>query len=285
VSFEKYYVEFQSKDQAERANELISLAGKTKLNNNQIKELLFPQRRNRIHWFYALLKGMSKNNVTAFDDYKKKHKILESGEEPVWHHFLKNNEWIIGLNVDIKFIRDLLSEQKVGQEDSKGVGSPTVDFLGISYFTVLIELKTSSTRLFKAEKTSKSRSNTWDFSGDFIEAYSQTLAQRTELNSDKKIVDSNGIVIDTHKHRILDPKSVLIIGNRNVEFPHVRQNDLNVKTDCFERFRRDNRNVEIITFDELFERAFHIVYSDKLPLDWYNIPEDKFITETLKVPS
>ncbi|MBK9355442.1 MAG: DUF4263 domain-containing protein [Bacteroidetes bacterium] len=103
---------------------------------------------------------------------------MTKANSEVWHHFLKNNEWIIGLNVEIKFIRDLLSEQKVGNENSKGTGSPKVDLLGVSYFTSLIELKTSDTKIFKIEKTSKSRANTWDFSNDFIEAYSQVLAQR-----------------------------------------------------------------------------------------------------------
>jgi hypothetical protein len=282
ISFESYFIEFQNKGDAERIDELISFSEKTKLSNQEIKKLLFPQRRNTIHWFYAFLKDLSKNSKRAFDTYREKHKIVENGEEPIWHHFLKTNEWIIGLNVDVKFIRDLFSEQKVGKEDTKGKGSPKVDLLGISYFTTLIELKTSKTLVFKKEK-SKSRANTWDFSSDFIEAYSQTLAQRTELNDGKNIIDNAGNIMDTQKHRILDPKSVLIIGNRNSEFPHVRQTELNTKSDTFERFRRDNRNVEIITFDELFERAFHIVYSEKLPVDWHSMETSKFKKDILKV--
>jgi len=283
VSFENYYVEFQNKGHAERIQELKSLAEKTKLSDQEIKELLFPQRKNTIHWFYAFLKDLSKEQKTAFAAYKEKHAIIEQGEEPVWHHFLKTNDWIIGLNVDIKFIRDLFSEQKVGEEDSKGRGNPTVDFLGVSYFTTLIELKTSKTPIFKKDKSNRARSNTWDFSNDFIEAYSQTLAQRTDLHYNKQIVDEQGEILDTQKHRILDPKSVLIIGNRNVEFPHVRSTNLNTKSDCFERFRRDKRNVEIVTFDEIFERAFHIVYSEKLPRDWWDIESKVFIHDVLRI--
>lgn len=283
VSFENYLVEFENKIHAERIKELTSLTEKAKLSNAEIKNVLFSQRRKCIHWFYAFLKDLSKNQITAFNNYRSKHNISENGEEAIWHHFLKINDWIIGLNVDVKFIRDLFPEQKVGSEDTMGKGSPTVDFLGISYFTTLIELKTSKTLIFKTVKSSKSRANTWDFSNDFIEAYSQTLAQRTELSDDKKIVNDIGDIIDTQKHRILDPKSVLIVGNRNVEFPHNRKNELTIKSDCFERFRRDNRNVEIITFDELFERAFHIVYSEKLPNDWYTMETDKFIKDVLKV--
>ena len=147
----------------------------------------------------------------------------------------------------------------------------------------MIELKTSKTKIFRSEKSSKSRANTWDFSNDFIEAYSQTLSQRSEISETKNIEDEDGIIIDTKKHRILDPKAVLIIGNRNEEFPHIRKTEYDVKTDCFERIRRDSRNIEIITFDELFERAFHIVFLEKLPENWYNINPEDFKKDILKV--
>jgi hypothetical protein len=284
ISFDSYLVEFKTKQQAEKINELSSLTENLKLSNDEIKSLLFPQRRNCIHWFYAFLKDLSNSErVRAFDSYRVKHKINEAGEEVIWHHFLKTNDWIIGLNVEIKFIRDLLSEQKVGNENSKGQGSPKVDLLGLSYFTTLIELKTSKTRIFKEAKTSNSRSNTWDFSNEFIEAYSQILAQKTEISPDKNIIDESRNIIDTKINRILDPKAVLIIGNRNEEFPHKRNSALDIKSDCFERFRRDSRNMEIITYDELFERAFHIVFTEKIPKNWYDLSSDEFKKSVLRV--
>ncbi|MDD3740505.1 MAG: DUF4263 domain-containing protein [Bacteroidales bacterium] len=284
VSFDSYLVDFKSKVQAEKVKELTALSESTKLSKHEIKELLLPHRRNAVHWFYAFLKNLhNKEGIKAFDSYRKKHAITEQGEEPIWHHFLKSNDWIIGLNIDIKFIRDLLSKQKVGYEDSKGVGSPEVDLLGISYFTTLIELKTSKTKIFKEKKTTKSRANTWDFSEEFVEAYSQTLAQRSELTEYKDFKDENGSLIDTKKNRILDPKAVLIIGNRNEEFPHIRKSEFDMKSDCFERMRRDSRNIEIVTFDELFERAFHIVFTDKLPKDWYKLDPENFKINVLKL--
>jgi hypothetical protein len=284
VSFDSYLVDFKNKDKAKKFRELYSLTENIKLSKHEIQELLFPQRRNTIHWFYAFLKDLqNKEGVKAFEGYRKKHLIKENGEEAIWHHFFKNNDWIIGLNVDIKFIRDLLSKQSIGNANSKGVGSPEVDLLGISYFTTLIELKTSKTRIFKSEKSTKSRANTWDFSNEFIEAYSQILSQRSEISEAKDIEDDDGLIVDTKKHRILDPKAVLVIGNRNLEFPHIRKSEYDIKTDCFERIRRDSRNIEIITYDELFERAFHIVFSEKLPENWYDFDSEDFKKEILKV--
>ncbi|MEP5072682.1 MAG: Shedu anti-phage system protein SduA domain-containing protein, partial [Crocinitomicaceae bacterium] len=219
----------------------------------------------------------------ALDGYRVKHGINENGDEAIWHHFFKSNEWILGLNVDIRFIRDLETKQKVGNPNSKGVGSPEIDLLGISYFTTLIELKTSKTKIFKESKTTRARANTWDFTSDFIEAYSQVMAQRTEISGDKDFIDDNGKIIDTKIHRIIDPKAVLVVGNRNEEFPHIRNKDFDVKTDCFERFRRDSRNIEVITFDELFERAFHIVFTEKLPKNWYEMEPENFKRSVLRV--
>jgi hypothetical protein len=282
VSFETYIQEFNNKNEQEKINELIQLTESTKLSNEDIKIILSNHRKKAVFGFYCFLKNHNLKDKNPFEYYREIKKISEKGEEVIWHTFLKENDWIIGLNVDIKFIRDFLSEQKVGEENSKGSGSPKVDMLGISYFTTLIELKTSKTKIFKENKTTKSRANTWDFSSEFIEAYSQTLAQRTEISSDKDFIDENRNILDTKKYRILDPKSILIIGNRNLEFPHNRNLDNEYKTDCFERLRRDIRNLDIITYDELFERAFHIVYNTKLPDNWFDIEVELFKKEILK---
>lgn len=283
VSFDNYILEFESKSDSQKVIEIVQLTEKTKLSNEDVKEILNNHRKKALYGFYCLLKSCKVQEQDPFEYYRVSRKIKQSGEEVVWHHFLKENEWIIGLNVDIKFIRDFLSEQKVGEENSKGSGSPKVDLLGLSYFTTLIELKTSKTKIFKENKSSNSRANTWDFSPEFIEAYSQTLAQRTEISSTKDFINDDGIQLDTKKNRILDPKSILLIGNRNVEFPHNRSVTNSYKTDSFERLRRDIRNVEIMTFDELFERAFHIAYTEKIPDDWFNIDEKKFIDDILKM--
>jgi len=50
----------------------------------------------------------------------------------------------------------------------------------------------------------------------------------------------------------------LIIGNWN-EITGCNDKEKLIKEKTFELFRRDSRNVEIITFDELYERANHIV--------------------------
>ena len=55
--------------------------------------------------------------------------------------------------------------------------------------------------------------------------------------------------------RTRDPKAILVIGRSSeiVSVENVR--DAEVRRDTFELFRRDTRNLDIVTFDELLERA------------------------------
>ncbi len=280
VSHEAYIKSFEKEEHTKKVTAILDLIDKTDLTEDSLKSILYNQRKKIVKRFYYLLKNMNVNtDEKSIDFYKKKFNIKELGEEAVWHHFLKNNNWILGLNTDLRFIYDLLSEQKLGSEDSKAKGSSKTDLLGLSYFTTIIELKTPSTPIFKENKTSKSRANTFDFSNDFIESYSQILAQHWDISSnpDKLLKDDNGQLLDRQTIRTIDPKAVLIIGSRNREFPHDRTTINLLKTDSFEKIRRDSKKVDIITFDELFERAFNIVSSDKLPMEWYYINEQEFI--------
>ena len=284
VSHESYKIYFEKEEQSKKISAILDLIDKTDLSEDLLKSILYNQRKKIVKGFYYLLKNIDLNNEEkSIDFYKKKHEINELGEEAVWHHFLKNNNWILGLNTDLRFIYDLLSEQKLGREDSKAKGSSKTDLLGLSYFTTIIELKTPSTPIFKENKTSKSRANTFDFSNDFIESYSQILAQHWDISSnpDKNLRDENENILDRHTIRTIDPKAVLIIGSRNYEFPHNRTSENLLKTDSFERIRRDSKKVDIITYDELFERAFNIVSVEKLPINWYSINEQDFIKNYL----
>lgn len=270
VSRNAYFLEFKDKDEKEKVRELKKLIRKSDLKETDIRSLVFEHRKRHIKVFYYLLKNKIFKGVKAISLYEKKYNLR--GEEAVWHHFFKRNDWILGLNVDIKFIRDFYDEQKVGVENSKGRLSPQSDLLGVSDYTTLIELKHSNTKIFTDKKGKKSRANTWDFSNDFIEGISQCLGQKISFDKsfeNKDFVNDSNIRLDKIKHRTIDPKTVFIIGNRKKEFPHDYLDEHIVKSETFERFRRNIRNIDIITYDELFERAFHLVHSKKILPEWF----------------
>lgn len=245
----------------------IKLAGKIEIlkevlsgddfQGQDIEEIIKSNRKQSLEIFDNLL------NKEFINKYRLKHDIKESGDEAVWHHFLKVNKWILGLNADYRFYIDLLDEQSVGQPTSINTGNPKVDLIPINDYTVLVELKTANTDIFKQKKTSKSRANTWDFSIELIEGISQCLAQKVAIDEtykSKDFINDDGKLIDKRAVRNQDVKSILIIGNKEKEFSSSSKNqDDIIKRDTFERFRRNNRNITVITFDELYEKASYIV--------------------------
>ena len=266
-----YIIEFQNKTEKQKIEDLKELIGIADLSTSDLKALTFESRKQNLKAFYFLLKNSIVRGNKSHDWYREKYK-LPDGEEYIWHHFLKRNDWILGLNLDIRFICDFLDEQKIGLEDSQGKGSPKTDLLGVSDFTTLVELKHPSTDIFKKTK-SKGRANTWDFTADFIEGISQCLGQKFELDKmfdQKPFIKEDGTFLDKNEIQSIDPKTILLIGNKKREFPTRDQiHEHSVKNKTLQRFRRNNRNIDVLTFDELFERAFQVVYSRKLSSEWY----------------
>ncbi len=271
----KFIAEFETQTEKQKVEDIRTLINKADIKETDIRSILFEKRKHNLKAFLFLLKNIEVQGKTSIEYYRDKFDV-QPGDETIWHHFLKNNDWILGLNVDIKFIREFYDEQKVGIENSKSIGSPKADLLGVSDFTTLIELKHSETKIFKTVK-SKGRANTWDFTSDFIEGVSQCLGQKFALDRSYKTKDflnEKGKILDKNLTLTIDPKTVFIIGNRKLEFPHNLENDNYTKSQTFELFRRNNRNVDIVTFDELFERAYHTVYGDIIQQDWFT--EDNF---------
>jgi hypothetical protein len=124
-------------------------------------------------------------------------------------------------------------------------------------FTATVEIKKPSTPVF--DKT-KNRSGAWGFHSDFIGAISQVLEQKAEwhiLGQQNNLYNKEGN--EKLEKRTRDAKAILLIGNKS-EFAELEnKREKEIKQDTFELFRRGSRNIEIITFDELLERANFIV--------------------------
>jgi Domain of unknown function (DUF4263) len=121
-----------------------------------------------------------------------------------------------------------------------------------------VELKRPDTKLFEA---AQNRSRSWKLSNNLVDAVSQILAQKAawEIKSAQDCYTDSGNLID---QKTSDPKCILIVGNKT-QFDD-NQRDKEIKLRTFELFRRDSRNIEILTYDELYERAYYIV-NQKLP--------------------
>jgi hypothetical protein len=256
-----FYTIFKHKNKTEKLLEINKLMTDSNLTENDLKDIINDKRKSHLEVLRLLI-----HDTDFFEKYKIDNSvdITKLGAEAVFHHFLKSHDWMIGLNVDIKFIIDLISEGNLGISNTNGRGSPIVDFICISDYTFLVEIKTPNTLIFTKSKKNTARTNTWSFSDHFIDGISQCLGQKSiwvQSHKNKDLVTDNKI-INQNIYRTADPKFIFIIGNKNKEFPKDNTSPDNItKRDTFELFRRNNRNIEIITYDELYERAYYIVYN------------------------
>ena len=174
--------------------------------------------------------------------------------ETDWQDFFEKQSWVFGYGLDYRIMRPFAREMVVGKAGTDNRNKPTIDFLmSFTDYTVLVEIKRPDTPIFQQKP---GRAGTWRFSTDFMDAISQVLEQKAEWLS----AAQSGDHFDKSGTRRLeartrDAKTILVIGNR-AEFSGADNlRDAIVKRDTFELFRRDTRNLEIVTFDELLDRA------------------------------
>lgn len=171
-----------------------------------------------------------------------------------WQKFLEKESWILGYGLDYRFLQILQREASVSNSTLNGTDTVITDFLTTdTRFTTIVELKKPDTKLF-GELRNRSRS--WKLSDQLTESVSQILAQKAEWQLKSKVANytKDGTKIS---ERTVDPKAILIIGHTQQFEGNDFESD--IKAETFEIYRRNLRSVEIITYDELFERAKFIV--------------------------
>lgn len=249
----KSHFQIKDEDFEEKMKNINSLAQKlTDLSEEEIQELVSNEQ----------IKGRDFVNLAFRKDGLKVfgEKIQNDvSEEREWQEFFQKHDWIFGYGLDYRFMTIFDREMSVGDGGTQDQNKPKTDFLAeFNDFTVLVEIKTPSTQLFD---NSKNRAGCWQLSRDFIDAYSQALEQKAKWTlkgngTQNMSKDGNKIL----KARTRDPKIILVIGNKKREILDIENyTEKELKQDTFELFRRDSRNIEIITFDELFQRAEFIV--------------------------
>jgi len=215
-------------------------------------------RKEQLAVFEKLL-----NDPVAIETYRSEKEIKGTGNETVWQHFFEQNKWIFGYGLNFVFNQALEGkklEQVVHGHDIAGAGKRTDAILkttGIISSLCLVEIKTPGASLLKKEPY---RAECWQMSEELSGGISQAqkTAQKTIENLTPEFrpnhPDGNPTGEILYSYR---PKSFLIIGQLS-EF-QTPQGINREKFASFELLRRNTLAPEIITFDELFERARFIV--------------------------
>jgi hypothetical protein len=202
-----------------------------------------------------------KDDPKYWKTYAAENNISSHSEEKVWQFFFEKNEWIFGYGLDYRFQQILQREVHLSDQELDGSNAVIGDYLlGDKFFTTFIELKKPSTPLFANEKN---RSNSWRLSNELIDSVSQILEHKASglirLDSNQYV---NGEPLEQNAY---DSKVILIIGDWSELEKSSSTQEMNIKKKTLELFRRDSRNIEIFTFDEIYKRACFIAEGKREP--------------------
>ena len=199
-----------------------------------------------------------------FDSIKSKKNTTTEG---LWQKYFEKNPWLFGYGLGYIFLATLDDKklEQVVQGHSVDSHGKRVDALmktkGVISNLCFVEIKTHATELLESKPY---RSGCWAPSKELAGAIAQvqgTVSSAVEsLSSKINPSDSQG---NPSGEEIFNyqPKSYLVIGSMS-EF--VSENGVNKdKLRSFELLRKNTTNPEIITFDELYERAKFIVHHNQ----------------------
>ncbi len=213
-----------------------------------------------------------KENLVYFDrllndnSFFKKEESKFHGPEAVWQSFFEDNQWIFGFGLNYIFNSSLEGkslEQVVEGHSIRNRGK-RVDALmhtnGLIQSLCFAEIKTHKKAILRS--TSKPyRPDSWSISDELAGGIAQL--QRTvqqslnNLQTGLDMVDKDGYRTG-EKIFLYKPKSYLIIGSLS-EFRNSEGKINESQYSSFQIFRSSISDIEIITFDELYERALALV--------------------------
>jgi len=200
------------------------------------------------------------NDQSYFGDLKQKKNC---SNEALWQKYFEKNPWVFGYGLGYIFLSALDDKklEQVVQGHSVDSHGKRVDALmktkGIISNLCFIEIKTHTTELLESKPY---RAGCWAPSKELAGAIAQvqgTVASAVEslsskINPSDRDGNPTGEEVFTYQ-----PKSYLVIGSMG-EF--VSEHGVNKdKLRSFELLRKNTSNPEIITFNELYERAKFIV--------------------------
>ncbi|HEY6804433.1 MAG TPA: Shedu immune nuclease family protein [Pyrinomonadaceae bacterium] len=197
---------------------------------------------------YAQIQLERRKALELFQD-----QLSEESSENFWQEFFESNKWIFGYGLNYQILETVETQPRYGGTRVDGRGMQKGDFLQRTSaeikFTVLVEIKKPDTQLVGRATY---RNGAHDLGSELIGGVSQLHANCSKWEKEGAQTEENRERLSGESTYTLQPKGILVIG-------HTSQLDTISKRNSFELFRRNLSNPEIITFDELFERARFIL--------------------------
>lgn len=210
----------------------------TKADIDSLSNVLETAPPSKISVTSNFIKTRDKINKVFIEDIIKKFEKLMSAKidnEKQWQNFFGKNSWILNHLFPFEVI---LREQEayVGGKTFENKDGRIVDFLfqnGFQDNFALVEIKTHKKNLLK--KLVYRKPDVFSYSDDLSGGIGQCLDQKDVFLRDFG-----------QKERILNPKTILVIGLKSELNDHQNK--------CFELLRSNQKDVDIITFDELLAK-------------------------------
>ncbi|WP_348261934.1 DUF4263 domain-containing protein [Telmatobacter sp. DSM 110680] len=178
-------------------------------------------------------------------------------DESRWGEFFDDNRWIFGLGLRYQFLNQIQGQPLYGGKDLTGRGGQKGDYLhhtvGHEKFVVLVEIKRPNSPIFQANlRGQKYRNGVPGFDVEFANALSQVQVNARTWEIEGSQTEGNRERLEPEHIHTVHPRSLLIFGCTS-------ELDSLVKRNCFEIFRGQLKNTEIVTYDELLSRAKFII--------------------------
>ena len=233
--------------------ELFTNIARTKITSQDIVAVAY--RKKQLEYFEKLL--FDSNYFSYVMDRSSK------SAEPVWQKFFEQNQWIFGYGLGYVFLTGLDDKklEQVVQGYNLNQHGKRVDAVmktrGIISNICFIEIKTHNTNLLSPKAY---RPGCYPPSNELAGAIAQvqgSVAAATKSLTEKILINDNDGNPTGEEIYNIQAKSYLVIGSLE-EF--VTEHGVNEdKLRSFELLRKNIQSPEIITFDELYERAKFIV--------------------------
>lgn len=250
-----------SKDQADSLvkdnQSLFADAVRERLTNEDVVAIAY--RKRQIEVFRKLL---------TEDDFFSEKKLAKSasGDEALWQMFLEKNRWIFGYGLNYFFVSGFENkklEQLVEGFDLMTRGKRADAVMkshGLISTVCFLEIKTHKTKLL--DGLAPYRPGCWapskELSGAVAQVQGTVAAAMRNLYGALSLKDDAGNPTGEEVFNF-KPRAFVVIGSLD-EF--VAEHGANhEKVRSFELYRNSIQGIEILTFDELFERCRFIVHS------------------------
>lgn len=179
--------------------------------------------------------------------------LKQTREEAWWQDYFERNTWIFGYGLKYQILKSIQSQPRYGGANLAGKGTEKGDFLVRTEadvkFTVLVEIKRPDSQILGNKPY---RNGAWQLGEDLTGGVSQLQANCRRWEIEGSAAEQNRETLQQERIYTVHPKGILVIGATS------QLSDIG-KRNTFELFRQSVTNPEILTFDELYERAKFIV--------------------------